>query len=279
MIAELPRIGLGTSKLGVKLGSGDDDPEQCVETVLNALELGYRHIDTAQMYGNEHLVGRAIEQSTVERDEIFLSTKVHPGKLAHDDVIASTEESLDKLRTDHVDLLYVHWPLDTYDPVKTLPAFDWLRKRGLIHHVGASNFTIDLLDEAREILDAPIAANQMQIHPLLPPTEGERAELLPYCRAADIELIAWSPLVRGKALKVPEIQSVANKHDVSPARVILSWLLDYDLKVVVKSTGRSHLRDNLAARRLELDDDDLQRIDSIDKRIRLFDKPAAPWNL
>ena len=278
MVEELPELGLGTSELGIKHGDAPDDPEECVEAVVDALELGYRHVDTAQMYDNEHLVGEAIERSSVPREEVFLATKVHPANLAYDDVLASTEESLRALRTDYVDLLYVHWPIGAYDPEDTLPAFDALSEEGRIRHVGASNFTVDLLEEARGVLDAPIVADQMQVHPMLPPTEGERAELLPYAREHDIDVVAWSPLVRGRGLDLPEVRAVAEKHGATPAQVILAWLREYDLKAVVKSASREHLRENLAARDLSLDAEDVERIDSVEERTRLFDREGAPWN-
>ena len=278
MVEELPPLGLGTSELGIKHGDAEDDPQECVEAVADALELGYRHVDTAQMYGNEHLVGEAIERSSVPREDVFLATKVHPKNLAYDDVLSSTEESLSALRTEYVDLLYVHWPIDAYDAEDTLPAFDALRDEGRIEHVGVSNFTVDLVEEARDVLDAPVVADQMQVHPMLPPTEGERAELLPYAREHDIHVVAWSPLARGAALDRPEVRAVAEKHGATPAQAILAWLREYDLAVVVKSASRDHLRENLAALDLSLDAEDVERIESIEERRRLFDREGAPWN-
>jgi len=274
----VPRIGLGTSNLGVRFGDEPDDPAECVDAVEAALDLGYRHIDTAQMYGNEHLVGEAIRRSDVDREEVFLATKVHPRNLAHDDVLSSTAESLDRLGVDAVDLLYVHWPIGAYDPEETLPAFDRLREEGYVDHVGVSNFTVETLETARAVLDAPIAANQIQMHPLLPPTEGERAEVLTYAADHDVDVVAWSPLARGAALSLAPVRAVAEKHGVSPARVVLAWLLEYDVDVVVKASSRAHLRDNLAAPSLDLDDEDVDRIESIEERERLFDREEAPWN-
>ena len=281
MVAQPPELGLGTSNLGIKFGDdhdGPDDPDECVDAVAAALDIGYRHIDTAQMYQNEHLVGEAIQRSTVDREEIFLATKVHPSNLSFDDVIESTKESLSKLRTDYVDLLYVHWPIKAYDPEETLPAFDRLYDEGDTDHVGVSNFTVETLERAQEVLNAPIAVNQIQVHPLLPPTEGERAAVLPYADDHDIDIVAWSPLARGEALSLAPIQKVGEKHGVSPARVILAWLSEYDLKLIVKASSRDHLRDNFAARSLELDAADVEKIESIRDRTRLFDREGAPWN-
>ncbi|SDX91993.1 aldo/keto reductase [Halobellus clavatus] len=278
MRLELPQIGLGTSNLGITFGDAEDDPEECIQTVTAALELGYRHIDTAQMYGNEDLVGEAIRQSAVDRDEIVLATKVHPRNLTHDDVLETTRASLDRLDTEYVDLLYVHWPIDQYDPEATLPAFDQLREEGAVKHIGVSNFTVDTLETARDVLDAPIVANQIQLHPMLPPTEGERSEILPYAERHDIDVVAWSPLARGRALSLSPVQAVAAKHETSPAQVILAWLSRYDVKTVVKASSRDHLRDNLAALSRNLDAEDVERIESVSERQRLFDREEAPWN-
>ncbi|MFB6131716.1 MAG: aldo/keto reductase [Salinigranum sp.] len=262
----VPEIGLGTSR--------NDDPEQCAESVRTALEAGYRHVDTAQGYGNEAAVGDGVARADVPREEVFLATKVGSDNLAYEDVLASTEASLDRLGVDYVDLLYVHWPIGTYDPEETLRAFDELYDDGTIEHVGVSNFTPDLLAEAADLLDAPIVANQVEMHPMLPP----RAELTEYCRSRGIELVAYSPLCRGEALDLPEVRTVAENHGVSPARAILAWLLSRDLRVVSKAVGEAHIRDNLAALDLELDADDVELIDSVDRRKRKFDREDAPWN-
>ena len=278
MVDSLPRLGVGTSNLGIRFGDAEDDPQECVDAIEAALEVGYRHVDTAQMYGNEHLVGEGIARSSVPREDVFLATKVDPGNLAYDDVIESTEASLEALGTDYVDLLYVHWPIDAYDPEDTLPAFDRLHDEGKARHVGVSNFTVDLLEEARDVLDAPVVANQMQMHPKLPPTEEERAELLPYAREHDVDLVAWSPLLRGDALSLPEVEAVAEKHGRSPAQVVLAWLFGYGVKAVARSTSPAHLRDNLGALTLELDEADVERIESVEERERIYDREAAPWN-
>ncbi|MFB6135857.1 MAG: aldo/keto reductase, partial [Halobacteriaceae archaeon] len=142
----LHRLGLGTWR--------NTDPEQCAESVRAALEMGYRHVDTAQGYDNEAYVGDGIERADVPREEVFLATKVSTDNLAHDDVLATTEGSLERLGTDYVDLLYVHWPTDTYDAEETLTAFQQLYDQGAIRHVGVSNFEPRHLDEARDVLDA-----------------------------------------------------------------------------------------------------------------------------
>ncbi|WP_134671128.1 aldo/keto reductase [Halorussus marinus] len=260
----IPSPGLGTS--------GNDEPDQCAETIRTALELGYRHVDTAQMYDNEAAVGDGIAASDVPREEIFLATKVHPTNLAAEDVARTADESLDRLGVDAVDLFYVHWPTHAYDAEATLPAFDRLAATGKTEHVGVSNFTVDLLAEAREILDAPIAANQVEMHPLLP-----QDDLLAYCREHDITVVAYAPLLQGEAGDVDVLADVADDRDVSPEAVSLAWLAQRDGVVPIpKATGESHLRANFDPPALT--DEEVARIDAIERRERRVDPDGAAWD-
>ena len=261
-----PPIGLGTS--------GMDDPKECSENVRTAIEAGYDHVDTAQMYGNEASVGDGIEAADVSREDVFLATKVHPENLAYDDVIDSTQASLDELGVGSVDLLYVHWPTDAYDPEDTLRAFDEVRDRGWTDHVGVSNFDLDLLADARARLDAPVVANQIEMHPLLPPAGA----MMTYCAEHDVAPVAYSPLCRGEALELDEVVAVAEKHDVSPARVLVAWLADQDVPIVTRASGADHIEDNLAGLDLALDNEDRRCIDGIERRHRRFDRDGSPWN-
>ncbi|RNJ27104.1 aldo/keto reductase [Halosegnis longus] len=265
-MSTVPRLGLGTS--------GNDDPAQCADSVATALDAGYRHIDTAQMYDNETAVGDGIAKSDVPREEVFLATKVHPSNLGFDDVHASTESSLDRLGVDTIDLLYVHWPTQAYDPDATLRAFDELYEAGTIDHVGVSNFTPELIEEALTILDAPIVANQVEVHPLL----GPREPLFSTCRDHDIDIVAYAPFCRGEALNDPTVQAVADAHDSSPAQVCLAWLASHDVAAIPKATGRAHIEANARATALQLTDDDIDRLDRIDRRYRRFDPDGSPWS-
>ena len=262
----LPPIGLGTYS--------DDDREQWRDNVATALDEGYRHVDTAQDYGNETHVGAGLADAAVDREAVFLATKLATGNLAYDDVLATTEASLDRLGVDSLDLLYVHWPVDTYDPDGTLRALDELHDAGTIRHVGLSNFSPDLLDEAWDRLDAPVAAHQVECHPLL-----QQDDLRAYAREHDHWLVAYSPLAQGEVFDVPEIREVAERHDASPAQVSLAWLLSKDnVAVIPKASGREHMRANLAARALELTDEEIARIDDIDREYRVIDPAFGPWN-
>ena len=260
----MPMLGLGTWE--------NEDPEQCTESVRSALETGYRHIDTAQAYGNEESVGEGIEQADVPREDVFLATKVWTSNLNYDDVIHSTTESLDKLDTGSVDLLYTHWPAEEYDPEDTLPAFEELKDRGAIDRIGVSNFEPEHLDEARDVLDEPIFANQVECHPLLP-----QKELRDYCDEHDIELVAYSPLARGKVFEIDELSEVAEKHDASEAQVSLAWLRAKGVTVIPKATSDDHIADNWASLGVDLDEEDIEKIDGISRGERQVDPDFAPW--
>ena len=261
---DMPVLGLGTWQ--------NTGPEQCAESVRTALETGYRHVDTAQAYGNEAAVGRGIAQADVPREEVFLATKVWLDNLAYDDVLATAEASLEKLGVEYVDLLYVHWPARTYNPEETLAAFSELYDQGLIEHVGVSNFTPDLLAEAVEVSDAPVFAEQVEMHPMLPQEEVRRV-----ADEHGVHVVAYSPLARGAVFDVPAIREVAEKHDASPAQVSLAWLREKGVAAIPKATSAEHVRDNWASLDLTLDDEDVQRIDAIDRRGREVDPSFAPW--
>ncbi|AUX08556.1 2,5-diketo-D-gluconate reductase B [Halalkaliarchaeum desulfuricum] len=261
---DLPPIGLGTS--------GNDDFEECAATVETALDLGYRHVDTAQMYDNEAAVGEGIRRSDVDREAVTIATKIHPDNLAYEDVLETAAESLDQLGVDTVDLLYVHWPISAYDPPETLRAFDELLEEGLVDHVGVSNFTPSLLEEARQLLDAPIAANQVECHPLLP-----QQELRAHAHEHGYELVGYSPLGQGELLEEPILTEIAGEYDATPAQVALSWAIARGVTPIPKGRG-DHLRENLGATELDLRATDVARIDELGERTRFVDPDAAPWS-
>ncbi|MGM0591698.1 MAG: aldo/keto reductase [Halobacteriota archaeon] len=260
----IPMLGLGTWR--------NTDPAQCAESVRTALELGYRHVDTAQTYGNEEPVGEGLATADVPREDVYLATKVWIDSLAYDDVHRTTRRSLDRLGVDYVDLLYVHWPSETYDAESTLAAFDELYDEGLTRAVGISNFMPEQVTEAVELTDAPIVANQVECHPLL-----QQRELQEHCEALGVELVAYSPLAQGEALDVPELNDIADKHGVSAAQVCLAWLRQRGIASIPKATGDAHLRDNLDSLELELDDEDFSTIEELDRDYRTIDLPFAPW--
>jgi 2,5-diketo-D-gluconate reductase B len=265
MPGEMPRLGLGTYQ--------QTDRETCIESVRRALDAGYRHVDTAQSYGNEAYVGEGLERADVDREEVFLATKLATGNLAYEDVIETTEESLDRLGVERVDLMYVHWPLDTYDPEETLPALDEIRERGLTRHVGVSNFEPRQLEEARDVMDSPVFANQAECHAML-----HQDHLLADVREHDYWLVAYSPLARGGMFDYPVVAEVAEKHDATPAQVCLAWLLAHEnVATIPKATGE-HVEENVGAEEVDLDASDVGRIDAIEEERRVVDFDAAPWH-
>ena len=259
----MPVLGLGTWE--------NDDPAQCTESVANALDAGYRHVDTAQIYGNEAAVGEGIAKSDVDREDIFLASKVWIDELAPADIASSTRESLDKLGVDAVDLMYVHWPAGEYEPEETLPAFAELRDDGLIDRIGVSNFEPEHLDAATDALGEAPFANQVEMHPLL-----RQEELRDYADANGIELVAYSPLARGEILDDPAIADIAEKHGVSAAQVSLAWLRESGVTAIPKATGIDHIRDNLASLDIELDDEDVEAIDTLGRTDRQLNPDFGP---
>ena len=260
----MPMLGLGTWE--------NTDADECVNAVETALEMGYRHIDTAQIYGNEAEVGEGIAAADVDREDVFLATKVWIDDLDAEGVLETTRESLDKLGVEYVDLLYVHWPSRTYDPAETLGAFDDLVAEGLTDRIGISNFEPEQVDEAIETADNDIFANQVELHPLLP-----QEELREHCGERDVELVAYSPLARGKVFDVPVLQEIAEAHDASAAQVSLAWLREKGVTAIPKATSEAHIADNWASLTLDLSDEEIERIDAIEETDRRVDPGFAPW--
>ncbi|WP_363464314.1 aldo/keto reductase [Halogeometricum borinquense] len=263
---EIPNLGFGTYQM--------DDRDECVRAIELAMETGYEHVDTAQMYDNEAFVAAGLDESGIDRDEVFVATKLDTDNLAYDDVKRTAKESAEKLGTDTIDLLYVHWPINTYDPAETLPALDELVEEGVIERVGLSNFRPDQLEDAIEHLDEPLYAHQVEMHPMLP-----QEELHELAVEHDHQLVAYCPIARGQVADVPEIQAVAEKHDGTPAQVSLAWLMGKEnVTAIPKAASPDHIRENFAARDLELDDEDREKIDGIETRERIVDFDEAPWN-
>jgi len=263
LAGDMPVLGLGTWE--------NDDHDQCVESVRTALEMGYRHIDTAQAYRNEDAVGEGIAAADVDREEVFLATKIWISNLSYEDVRESFADSLDRLGTDYVDLLYVHWPARTYEPSETLRAFDELYEQGAIKRVGVSNFEPDHVEEAREHLEAPVFANQVECHPLLP-QDGLRE----YAAETDLELVAYSPLKRGEVFDDPTLTAIADERGVSAAQVSLAWLRETGVTAIPKATSEAHIRDNWESLTLELSEAEIERIDSLGRRERHVNPDFSP---
>ncbi|QCC47013.1 aldo/keto reductase [Halobellus limi] len=263
---DLPPLGLGTYEL--------TDPEDAPAAVATAVDLGYDHVDTAQSYGNEALVAEGLARADRDADDVFVATKLDTKNLGYDDVLSTARESAARLGVDSIDLLYVHWPLDTYDPDETLPALDELVDEGVVERVGLSNFRPDQLVEAMDRLDTPLFAHQVEMHPLLPQTELHELAV-----DRGHRLVAYCPIARNRVADVDAVVDVAEKHDATPAQVSLAWLrAKGNVTPIPKSGTPAHIRENYEALALELDDEDVAAIDDVDRRDRIVDFEGTPWS-
>lgn len=262
----IPEIGLGTYQMHGK---------SCVNSVLNAIDLGYRHIDTAQIYENEREVGEALNISTVDREDIFLTTKIWRTNLEHEDVLRSTEESLKHLQTPYVDLLLIHWPNEQVDLRRTLEAMLVLRDQAKAMNIGVSNFPLSLLKEAVEEIRAPIFCNQIEFHVHL-----DQLDQLDYAIENDLLLTAYSPLGQGKITDDPVLNNIASEHGKTPAQVALRWLIEQESVVAIpKASREEHLKENINIFDFELSDEEFEQIDAFEKGNRLVNPSFAPsWD-
>jgi len=263
---DLPAIGLGTWPM---TGS------ECTQAVRQALDVGYRHIDTATAYENEAAVGQALRDSDVPREQIHLTTKVWWDRLEPKAMRQSLEDSLRALGTEQVDLFHIHWPGTDWDLARSIDTLVALRDEGKARHIGVANFPLGLLRQVVETLGAPLSAIQVEYHVLL-----SQQPLLDFARSHDLLLTAYTPLARGQAAAQPVIQAIARKHGVLPSQVALKWLLDQDgVAAIPKASSRENQLANLAALTVQLDDEDRTAIAGLPKDQRVVSPPFAPdWN-
>ncbi|MCJ0975831.1 2,5-didehydrogluconate reductase DkgB [Pseudomonas sp. PS1] len=264
----IPAFGLGTFRL---------KGQQVIDSVTMGLELGYRHIDTAQIYENEAEVGQAIAESPVPREELFVTTKIWTSNLGADRLLPSLEESLNKLRLERVDLTLVHWP----SPNDELPVADYLSRmmeakaRGLTRAIGISNFTVAHMQQAIDAIGAEnIATNQVEVHPFL-----QNRKVIDFARQHGIHITAYMPLAYGKVMQDDTLKRIGQAHNASPAQVALAWLLQQGFAAIPSSTKRENLAANLAAQQLRLTDEEMQQIATLDRNERLANPGFAPeWD-
>jgi 2,5-diketo-D-gluconate reductase B len=257
----MPVLGLGTWQL-----SG----EPCAARVREALELGYRHLDTAQGYENEREVGRGIAAARIPREQLFLTTKLAPRNLERARVRASAHESLAELGTDYVDLLLIHWPSREVPLEETLDALLALRESGVIRHIGVSNFPPGLFERAAA--RAPIACNQVEYHPFL-----AQDRVLAAARAHGAALVAYCPLARGRILSEPVLTRIAAEHARSPAQIALAWLMQQPAVCAIpKASSSAHLQENLASLSVELTPAQQAELGALARGERLVNPGIAP---
>lgn len=272
------RHGLNMPKLG--LGTWPLTGAECSAAVRQALELGYRHIDTAAGYHNEDAVGQALADGPVPREDFHVTSKVWWDRLAPADLAQSLDDSLRALRSDYLDLFMIHWPgkngsLVGDDLKRSVEALVAARDSGKARAIGVANFPLALLRETVETLGAPLAAIQVEYHLML-----DQSALLDYARTHDMALTAYTPLGRGRMLEEPAIQAIARRHGVLPSQVALAWLLEQDaVAAIPKAANLANQRSNLAALDLRLDDEDRAQIAALPKNVRLVSPEFAPkWD-
>jgi diketogulonate reductase-like aldo/keto reductase len=240
--------------LGFGVWQVPDGPE-CEQAVRWALELGYRHIDTAQAYGNEASVGRALRDSGVPREQVFLTTKFYP---ARKDPAAEAARSLERLGVEQVDLYIIHWPQD--GPTWAWPGMEQAREQGYARSIGVSNFSAGELDELLAIAETHPVVNQVQFSPF-----EYRRRLLEACEERRIAIEAYSPLGTGRHLRDPEVAQIAQRTGRTPAQVLLRWCLQRDVIVISKSVHRERIEENAQIFDFSLSDEDLQTLDALDQ--------------
>jgi 2,5-diketo-D-gluconate reductase B len=265
----IPAFGLGTFRL-------KDDV--VIASVKTALELGYRAIDTAQIYDNEAAVGQAIEESGVARSDLFITTKIWIENLSKDNLIPSLKESLRKLRTDYVDLTLIHWPSpnDAVPVAEFMQALLEAKKEGLTRQIGISNFTIDLMHKAIDAVGAEnIATNQIELSPYL-----QNTKVVEWAEQHGIHITSYMTLAYGKALADEVIGGIGKKHGATPAQVILAWAMQLGYAVIPSSTKRENLQSNLQAQALRLDPEEMTAIAALECNDRLVSPEglAPQWD-
>ena len=263
-----PNPGFGTFRL---------EGDTLKQSIHAALEAGYRHIDTAQFYGNEKGVGEAIRDSSVPRSDIFLTTKVWFDKLEPATLKASVDESLQKLDTDYIDLVLIHWPSpdNEVSMVDYLTALKEVKAEGKARNIGISNFTIAQVDEAVSILGkGEILTNQIEVHPFL-----QNRKLAEHCEQHGIQVTAFMPLAVGKVMDDPTLKQIADAYNVTPAQIALAWVKQRNMITIPSSTKARNIQSNIAAFDLVLSDSEMAEIAKLDREDRIANPEIAPaWD-
>jgi 2,5-diketo-D-gluconate reductase B len=246
----IPALGLGTWQLR---GS------ECERAIRTALELGYRHFDTAARYANETEVGAALNSSPISRADLFVTTKVWPDNFRAADLKRSADESLKRLNLDYVDLLLLHWPNDSIPLAEPIGALNEVAAAGKTKSIGVSNFSIDLLKQSAALSERPIANNQVKFH-----VQEPKTDLLRYARGQGVSITAYSPLAKGNLADDPVLTRIGAKHGKTASQVALRWLVQQDgVCVIPKATREPNLRSNLGIFDFTLDEADLREMETL----------------
>lgn len=243
----IPKIGLGTWQMR---------GESCRKKVLQALELGYRHLDTAEYYRNETEVGQAVQESGLPRDGLFITSKVWSNHYQRKAVVQACEDSLRRLDLDYLDLYLIHHPSDAVPLEETLAGMENLVQAGKTRFIGVSNFSVDLLARSRELVAVPILTNQVKYHPFYP-----QDDLLKYCQEKQILLTAYTPLDKGRVQGDDTLKSIGEKYGKTAAQVTLRWLVQQPMVITIpKASSRLHQQENLEVFDFQLTDQEMERI-------------------
>ena len=264
--AKIPAIGLGTWELRGRT---------CARLVEQALKLGYRHIDTAQVYENEREVGEGLRASGVRRDELFVTTKIWTTHFAPNDLERSTKESLAKLRLSEVDLLLLHWPNPQVPLAETLGALAHVRQLGISRHIGVSNFTVALIEEAIAVCPEPLACDQVEYHPYL-----DQTKVLDACARQGMAVVAYSPVAKGRIKNDQTLARIGQDHGKSAAQVCLRWLVQHNVSAIPRTSRIERLSENIDIFDFTLSDEEMREISGMgNAKGRLTDFGFAPkWD-
>ncbi|HLS67337.1 MAG TPA: aldo/keto reductase [Pseudogracilibacillus sp.] len=255
-----PALGLGTYLI---------PNDEVFNVVTNALEIGYRAIDTAQFYQNETGIGKALKESTLNRDELFITTKVWNSHQGYDKTMAAFEASLQALQLDYIDLYLIHWPTPMYDKyVETYKALEKLYEDGVVKAIGVSNFHIEHLERIANECNVKPVVNQVECHPYF-----QQQDVKKYCAKHNIYVESWSPLGRGRLLEDKTIKHIAKRHDKTAAQVIIRWHLEEQSIVIPKSVTRGRLEENFNVFDFSLTKDELATIAELDRHLRTGHDP------
>ena len=248
----IPLIGLGTWELRGRT---------CARMVEQALQLGYRHIDTAELYDNEHEVGEGLRAAGVKRDAVFITTKVWPSHFAPRDLARSAEQSLTRLRLPYVDLLLLHWPNPQIPLRDTLGALCKVKREGLTRQIGVSNFTVALIEEAVKLADEPLVCNQIEVHPFI-----DQSKVIAASRRHGMTIVAYSPIARGGVSRHKVLTRIGKAHDKTAAQVSLRFLVQQGIVVIPRTSRLERLSENLAIFDFELSESEMAEIAELARR-------------
>jgi 2,5-diketo-D-gluconate reductase B len=264
--ARIPALGLGTWELRGRA---------CARIVEQALKLGYRHLDTAQVYDNEREVGEGLRASGVKREGVFLTTKIWPDRFVPHDLERSAKESLVRLRLPHVDLLLLHWPNPNVPLAETLGALAHCKQIGIARHIGVSNFTVALIEDAVKSCPEPLVCDQVEYHPYL-----DQSKVRAACAQAGLAMVAYSPIAKGKIRNEETLLRIGRLYRKTPAQVCLRWLIQQNVAAIPRTSRLERLSENIGIFDFELTEMEMEQISALaSPKGRLTDFGFAPkWD-